>query len=121
MILIIGGIGSGKRSFARSLGYADSEMTNDVRTEKPVLYGLEETVFKDPENAPGLLDGLLKRDLVICCEVGSGVIPLRREERAGREAAGRLCVQLATHADAVIRMVAGIPVVIKGKMPCARS
>ena len=36
--------------------------------------------------------------------------------RLGREAAGRLCVLLAKDAEAVVRMVCGIPTIIKGQI-----
>ncbi|MBS6323232.1 MAG: bifunctional adenosylcobinamide kinase/adenosylcobinamide-phosphate guanylyltransferase, partial [Clostridium sp.] len=48
--------------------------------------------------------------------VGSGVIPVERNVRLGREAAGRLCVLLAKDAEAVVRMVCGIPTIIKGQI-----
>ena len=70
--------------------------------------------------ADALLEPLCTKELVLCCEVGSGVIPLSREERQAREATGRLCVLLAQRADAVVRMVAGIPTAIKGVLPCGR-
>ena len=57
---------------------------------------------------------------MLCCEVGSGVIPNSREDRVFREATGRLCVRLAQRAEAVVRVVAGIPTAIKGELPCAR-
>ena len=85
-----------------------------VLDDKKVLYGLEKLVAADPEGAASLLPELLKKEVVACSEVGSGVIPLRYEQRQAREATGRLCVQLAAHAEKVIRMVAGIPVTIKG-------
>ena len=61
-----------------------------------------------------LLPELMKKEAVACCEVGSGVIPVRYEQRQAREATGRLCIQLAARAEKVVRMVAGIPTVIKG-------
>ncbi len=121
MVLIIGGDGAGKRTYARSLGYTDAEMTRDVRSPLPVLAQLEEVVRANPAAADSLLEPLCEKELVLCCEVGSGVIPLAREERQAREATGRLCVRLAQRATAVVRMVAGIPVAIKGELPCARG
>ena len=121
MVLIIGGDGSGKRTFARSLGYTDAEMTRDVNSPLPVFIQLEEVVRADPAAAEDLLEPLCRKELVLCCEVGDGVIPLSREERQAREATGRLCVRLAQQADAVVRMVAGIPTAIKGELPCARG
>lgn len=118
MLLIIGGEGSGKRTFVRSLGYTDRDIADGVLDERPVLYHLEQMVFSDPEYIDSLLPVLAEKQAVICNEVGSGVIPADRAERAGREATGRLCVLLAQRADCVVRMVSGIPVMIKGELPC---
>ena len=121
MVLILGGAGAGKRSFARSLGYTDEDMSCDVFSDAPVITELEETVRKAPDQAETLLRPLCGKEAVICCEVGSGVIPLAAEDRRFREAAGRLMVQLARRADCVVRVVAGIPMAIKGELPCRRS
>lgn len=119
MILIVGGEGSGKRSFARSLGFAPEDMADGVLDARPVLFHLEQLVFAAPEESEALLEPLLQKQAVLCCEVGSGVIPVSRQERLGREATGRLCVRLAREADCVVRMVCGLPQVIKGELPCA--
>ena len=51
--------------------------------------------------------------VVTANEVGGGIVPLDREERAWREACGwALCV-LASHADQVTRVVCGIGVRLK--------
>ena len=42
------------------------------------------------------------------------MIPLQKEDRLYREAVGRLCILLAKEAEQVIRLVCGIPQVIKG-------
>ncbi len=118
MVLILGGFGAGKTAYARSLGYTDADFTTDVSDGKPVLVGLEALVRRDPEHADALFVPLCKKDLVLCCEVGSGVIPLEKADRAYREAVGRLCVRLAAEANAVVRIVAGIPTVLKGELPC---
>ena len=114
MTLIIGGAASGKRTYLASLGYGPEDIADGVLDDKKVLYGLEKVVTADPEGAAELLPALLQKEAVVCCEVGSGVIPIRYEQRRAREATGRLCVQLAAHADKVVRLVAGIPITIKG-------
>lgn len=119
MVLIVGGAGSGKRSFARSLGYLSEDFADGVLDARPCVYHVEKMVFADVPNAPQLLASLLEKQVVICCEVGSGVIPLEYETRLAREAVGRLCVQLAQQAQCVVRMVCGIPTVIKGTLPCS--
>jgi adenosyl cobinamide kinase/adenosyl cobinamide phosphate guanylyltransferase len=104
LILIIGGEASGKDAYAKTLGFPDSEIAANIH----------ELVFEAPDSAMELLEKLAAKSVVTCDEVGSGVIPADRRERAGREATGRLCVLLAQRADKVVRMVAGIPTVIKG-------
>ena len=118
MVLILGGFGAGKRAYAKSLGYSDAELSSDVFSDAPVLTDLEATVRNDPAQAEALLPRLLAKKLVLCCEVGSGVIPMDRNERIYREAVGRLCCALAKEATAVVRVVAGIPIAIKGVLPC---
>ena len=66
---------------------------------------------------PSLAEELAEYDVVIATEVGSGVVPVSPEERAAREAAGRLNCLLAQRADAVARVFCGIPMVIKGRLP----
>ena len=114
MILVIGARASGKRAYVESLGYAPADIADGVLDDSPVLYNLQDITMADPEGAPELLEGLLKKEVVVCDEVGSGVIPLEKARRLGREATGRLCCQLAKEAAQVVRLVAGIPTVIKG-------
>lgn len=114
MILVIGGVASGKRDYVRSLGYSDREIADGVLDERPVLYGLEGIVARSPMESAELLPMLLEKEVVVCCEVGSGIIPLERHEREAREQTGRLCNRLAQKADRVVRLVCGIPTVIKG-------
>ena len=103
MILVVGGAASGKCTYARSLGYAEGDMAFDVH----------ERVF-DGEGIDALVDELSRKEVVTCAEVGSGIVPLDASERAYRERVGRLSCALAERADAVVRMVCGIPVVLKG-------
>lgn len=114
MVLVIGAAASGKREYVKTLGYNDGDLADAVLDARPVLYNLQALVAKDPRNAPKLLPELLKKQVVICNEVGSGVIPVEKSERETREQTGRLCIQLAQKADCVVRLVCGIPTVIKG-------
>lgn len=113
MLLVIGGAGSGKREYVKSLGYADEDIADAVLNDKPVLDNLQDIVFADPMNVE-VFDTLLQKRVVICNEVGSGVIPLDPRDREVREATGRLCSRLAQHAQKAVRLVSGIPIVIKG-------
>lgn len=113
MILIIGGRGAGKRTYAKEMGYAKGDMADGVLDARPVVYHVQDMVFADPAASMGLLPMLCAKEVVICDEVGSGVIPLERANREAREATGRLCAALAAEATRVIRMVCGIPQIIK--------
>ena len=112
MILVIGGIASGKRSYARSLGYRDDQMTSDPADDAPVLVALEETLRAGALDEDAFAAACAK-DIIICCEVGQGVVPIDRDERTWRELVGRTCTHLAEQAEHVIRMTCGIPLTLK--------
>jgi adenosyl cobinamide kinase/adenosyl cobinamide phosphate guanylyltransferase len=115
VILVIGGIASGKRNYVKKeLGFTDADMADGTLDGRPVLYNLQALVFKSCLEADSLLPALLAKEVVICNEVGSGVVPIDKTERAAREATGRLCVALAERASKVVRLVCGIPTVLKG-------
>lgn len=114
MILVIGGLASGKREFVKNeYGYSDSDIADGVLDSRPVLYNLQNIVFSAPDAIDELLPELLHKKVVICNEVGSGVVPVDKAERMAREATGRLCVALAEQAEKVIRLCCGIPTAIK--------
>lgn len=48
MILIIGAEASGKREFAKSLGYSDDDFTTDPFDGKRVVYGVQSILFARP-------------------------------------------------------------------------
>lgn len=114
MILVVGSAASGKRDYVLSLGYSDGEIADGVLDDAPVLYNLQNIVAQDPGKSGDLLPLLLEKEVVVCNEVGSGVIPRERSDREVREQTGRLCNRLAQRADKVVRLVCGIPAVIKG-------
>ena len=51
--------------------------------------------------------------VVICDEIGNGIVPMEPEERRYREETGRMLCKLAAKADCVERIFCGIPVRIK--------
>lgn len=114
MMLVIGATAAGKRDYVRALGYAEADIADGVLDARPVLDNLQNIVFADPEGSAALYGALLQKAVVICDEVGCGVIPADARARAAREATGRLCNRLAAAADTVVRVVCGIPAVIKG-------
>ena len=123
MILVVGGIASGKRTYLRSLGFADADMADGALDERPVVLNAQELVRgigADSGELGGkgalpaeLVEALASKQAIACVEVGSGVVPLDLAERIWRERAGRLTNELAARADRVVRMVCGIPMELK--------
>lgn len=116
MVLVTGGCASGKRSFALNLGYAEVDIADAVLDERPVVCHAEELVACFAGPVEELARELAAKELVTCRETGCGPVPASAEERALREKVGRLCTDLAQRADCVVRMVCGIPCVIKGEL-----
>lgn len=109
-ILIIGG------AFQNKLQYAldrYSLTTDDVGTDKRVLDNFQQ-YFKNNMDDDRLLDKCLGK-IVVCDEIGCGIIPLDKADREYREALGRFLCLLAQRADTVIRVSCGIGSVIKGE------
>ena len=55
--------------------------------------------------------------VVVSNEVGQGIVPDNALARRFRETQGRLNTDLAAAADLAVLVVAGLPVVLKGKLP----
>ena len=115
MILIIGGLASGKHEYvAGELGYDDSQIADAIFDDRPVLINLNDLIKSNNfEIDDDFYGKLLSKEVITCCEVGSGIVPLDRRERDYRESVGRICIELAKNANKVIRMYCGIPTVIK--------
>lgn len=107
MIFITGPLYSGKKEYAcRLLGCTPEEL------EKHAVWDVQERA-KNCADLNILADELARREVVIATEVGGGVVPIDREERAAREAAGRLSVLLARRAQRVVRVFCGLPMELK--------
>lgn len=115
MVIVVGGYASGKRTYVKSLGYEDVDMSDGVLDERPVLLNLQDLIAAasgdvQPE---ALAQSVADKEVVTCCEVGNGIVPLDPGERAWREQVGRTLNILSERADRVVRMVCGIPVTLK--------
>ncbi|HWP50467.1 MAG TPA: bifunctional adenosylcobinamide kinase/adenosylcobinamide-phosphate guanylyltransferase [Clostridia bacterium] len=114
MILIIGGAHCGKRDYvAAQLGYRMEQMSDHL-DDAPVLYDLQ-ALLRNDTDYEFLLPALYHKQVVICDEIGCGVVPVNDGERAWRETVGRACCMLALKAERVIRVQCGIGFVIKGE------
>ena len=124
MIVVTGGVASGKKTFLEEYGIdltcvfdaRDSQASAVSLADATVVFHVEELV-REGALARGVFEQLLSKQVLTCTEVGSGVIPLTWDDRQFRERAGSLSYSLAKEADCVVRMVCGIPVVLKGVLP----
>jgi adenosylcobinamide kinase/adenosylcobinamide-phosphate guanylyltransferase len=125
MELFIGGFAQNKLEYVKSLHpqLEDQEesknfrLINDLhlfarerlksgKCQEEIAAEIEKII--DDEEACG------KKLLIISDEIGSGLVPLEKDDRAWREVTGRLLCLLAKRAEKVTRIVCGIGQVIKG-------
>ena len=112
MILIIGGKGQGKLDYVlNKTGFTMEQVSETLPTDRPILYGLQELTRKNP----ALQAKEIPDCIVICDEIGCGVVPMGREERDWRERTGRLCCELARRAERVERIFCGLSMTLKGE------
>ena len=132
MKLYVGGAFQGKKAYVdneyseiKTLKWFDGkdcvEKGSDYRTiaDFDAVCNYHEVIRKElldgvsPEDE---LDLLLKDNpelIIVCDEVGCGVIPISKEDRMYREAVGRCMCIAASKADKVTRIICGIGQVIK--------
>jgi adenosyl cobinamide kinase/adenosyl cobinamide phosphate guanylyltransferase len=114
LILVIGGLASGKREYVKSeYGYSDADISSSTEENTPVLFDLQELISNDSDSEH-LFPALLNKQVVICTDISSGIVPLDPVEREKREAVGRLCIRLAREATRVVRVHCGLPQILKG-------
>lgn len=128
MILVTGGCCQGKRQFVKkSFGLIDADFSQSDACEfddafsKPALDHLERLVARAvlaDRDPTALIENGLERNgdiILVCDETGCGIVPADRQDRAIREAAGRIACLAASRAEKVYRVCCGIPMLIKGK------
>ena len=106
-VYVTGSMASGKREYVlNTLGIPEIEAAFEVQEllrEKPNM------------DVAALAEKLSGYQAITQTEVGAGVIPLSASDREWRERAGRLACLLASRADIVVRMVCGVPVMVKDR------
>lgn len=113
-VLIIGGAYQGKKELAKKLFNLND---NDfIGLDGKGIYNLHEYIKTN--NITDIVEFAksLKDKIIICNEIGCGVVPIDKELDNWREITGRVCCEIANFADIVIRVTAGIPQVIKGRI-----
>lgn len=132
MELYVGGMAQGKLAYVKEK-YKEKPMTicdlstmEEVSEEwitaimtSDVLYGFHHLVKQCVEqeiDVYKILEELFVKMpsvIIICNEVGAGIVPMKREERAYRELVGRTCCEIAKRAQVVERILCGVGVRIK--------
>lgn len=127
MILITGGAAQGKQKFAMEyLGLtkivdgSDCDFSEIKNIECITNYHtIVKRLINENINAVEFTKKFCMENqnaAVIICEVGSGIVPIDKNEREWREIVGRCGCIIAERSDTVIRMICGIPTVIKGEL-----
>ncbi|MGI6031652.1 MAG: bifunctional adenosylcobinamide kinase/adenosylcobinamide-phosphate guanylyltransferase [Eubacteriales bacterium] len=122
MRLIVGGAYQNKLEYAqKTYGPLPVREGADCPLEAAepaaLLHGLHHLIrrmVEEKKPVEQLLRGHIGPDTVVVCdEVGCGVVPMDRLERQWREETGRACCRLAEQARTVDRVVCGLPQRIK--------
>lgn len=112
MIFVTGPLFSGKREYIQNVLHLSPE-----EFSARAVWDAERLAANAPD-LEELAEKLSALEIVIASEIGGGVVPVDPAERVAREAAGRLSCLLARRADTVVRVVCGLPQVLKGELPC---
>lgn len=131
MILIIGGFAQGKLHYVKQ-SYVRCEdgwkvAVLDGTLELPAETGALQVIVNHLHHyireqlrqgtAPEvMIENFCKEHpdcILICDEIGNGIVPMEAKERIYRERTGRILEQLAAQADEVVRVVCGIGQKIK--------
>lgn len=123
MELYIGGYAQGKLEYVlrehknEDLEVIDGEIMSELKsdTNKRVVFyhfhSLIKNLLAKGENPIKQMESLIKEHpncIIICDEVGCGIVPMEQEERDYREQLGRIQIELAAKAERVERVICGI-------------
>ena len=124
MILVTGGCFQGKTAYAcEKFGIEENDAVDGMTCpmeeimHAKLLYHFHEYIRRLMEDEKEFsLETLLEKNpdmILVTNELGYGVVPVDRFDRAYREKTGRICCQIAKAATEVHRVVCGIGTVIK--------
>ena len=111
LVFVIGGSSQGKTEYAKR-EYPGYFLVDDL--ELLIRQCLEEENSVDDMLDMLLKDLKAKDSVIVCTEVGYGLVPMDAFERMYRETVGRAGQRIAKAADKVIRICCGIGTAIKG-------
>ena len=130
MILIFGGSYNGKLYFCKEkymvkddeiffCGKDNKDNIEKLNFNKKVICGLHIFVKECVKNNISALDIIknnadnLNDKIIICDEINSGIVPMKKEDRMWREECGQSLQFLSKHSEEVYRVFFGIPEKLK--------
>ena len=125
MVFVTGGSWQGKREWANKtfpkltniVDGETAEFSDFVQAQRiDRLHLWIRRKMKEGGSLDGYVDRLLQQNpdvVILMDEVGSGVVPVDKEERAYREKVGRIGCEIAEKAQSVYRVICGIGTEIK--------
>lgn len=123
MKLIIGGAYNGKLNYLKdTLGVQEKDICyvqDTLDLSKSVLYGIHHFIYHNAligiSSLPIFEEHLndLNDKIIVCDEISSGIVPLKKEERFYREEVGRILQLLSRESSSITRIFCGIEVVLK--------
>ena len=125
MNMVIGGACQGKRACAKALYPGKTWLDGAVCDREEIftcegIYHLEEYIRREMKAGEAMEDfaeRLIQKNpelVIVCNEIGYGLVPIDAFERKFREQTGRICTKLAAFSKRVDRVVCGIANTIKG-------
>ena len=125
MIMITGGIHQGKTAYAmRKIGLAESDIADgadcnfDALKNVRCILNYHDIVKRLGDRSVTFTEELCRSNpdaVIIINEIGCGIVPIEKSERIWRENVGRCGCIIAANSEKVIRIVCGIPDIIKGE------
>lgn len=118
MRFIIGGSHSGKSAYAeKAYGVTDiPDADFDNVFTAAAVKNFHLFIRKIQGDTKIIIDEILEKNpdiIIICDEIGCGIVPVDAADRDWRERLGRTCCYIARKAETVVRVICGIGNVIK--------
>ncbi len=124
MIMITGGAYQGKTRYASGRYGIGREYMADGKncdisavSSLRMIFNYHELVKRLGDECIGFTQELCRNSpemIIVIDEIGCGIVPVEKSERVWRENVGRCGCIIAENSELVIRVVCGIPTVIKG-------
>lgn len=126
MIMVTGGAYEGKTDFVKSQFCCDiidgrnCDLESVFTVECISNYHLlVKRLIENKQNVIEFTESLFRKNpdlIVIINEIGCGIVPIEKSDRIWREQVGRAGCMIAEKSDTVVRLICGIPTVIKGEL-----